>query len=170
MSCISLLLSVYKVFENVAEKYDVMNDAMSLGIHRLWKDTLLHVMNPQPGLRLLDTAGGTGTSQLCLGSSHRSLYKETYVFELLFLKICIVYQVTSLSASWNTQDRCMNGSSVRKHGPVKRHRGETSLIIMHLTRQIFRSPGRSYVTSTKKCLKLVNRGQRKRESAQVQSS
>ncbi|RVE67895.1 hypothetical protein OJAV_G00086170 [Oryzias javanicus] len=51
---------VYKVFENVAQKYDVMNDAMSLGIHRLWKDALLHVMHPQPGARLLDVAGGTG--------------------------------------------------------------------------------------------------------------
>ncbi|XP_030647749.1 2-methoxy-6-polyprenyl-1,4-benzoquinol methylase, mitochondrial [Chanos chanos] len=51
---------VYKVFESVAKKYDVMNDAMSLGIHRLWKDMLLHIMNPQPGTRLLDTAGGTG--------------------------------------------------------------------------------------------------------------
>ncbi|XP_034547827.1 2-methoxy-6-polyprenyl-1,4-benzoquinol methylase, mitochondrial [Notolabrus celidotus] len=51
---------VYKVFENVAEKYDVMNDAMSLGVHRLWKDMLLHVMHPQPGVRLLDVAGGTG--------------------------------------------------------------------------------------------------------------
>ncbi|XP_038149295.1 2-methoxy-6-polyprenyl-1,4-benzoquinol methylase, mitochondrial [Cyprinodon tularosa] len=51
---------VYKVFENVAEKYDIMNDAMSLGIHRLWKDMLLHVMHPQPGARLLDVAGGTG--------------------------------------------------------------------------------------------------------------
>ncbi|XP_044186573.1 2-methoxy-6-polyprenyl-1,4-benzoquinol methylase, mitochondrial [Thunnus albacares] len=51
---------VYKVFENVAQKYDIMNDAMSLGIHRLWKDALLHVMNPQPGARLLDVAGGTG--------------------------------------------------------------------------------------------------------------
>lgn len=51
---------VYQVFENVAEKYDVMNDAMSFGIHRLWKDFLLHVMHPQPGTRLLDVAGGTG--------------------------------------------------------------------------------------------------------------
>uniref|UniRef100_A0A3B3C2M7 Coenzyme Q5, methyltransferase n=1 Tax=Oryzias melastigma TaxID=30732 RepID=A0A3B3C2M7_ORYME len=51
---------VYKVFENVAQKSDVMNDAMSLGIHRLWKDALLHVMHPQPGARLLDVAGGTG--------------------------------------------------------------------------------------------------------------
>ncbi|XP_076006842.1 2-methoxy-6-polyprenyl-1,4-benzoquinol methylase, mitochondrial [Genypterus blacodes] len=51
---------VYKVFENVAQNYDVMNDAMSLGIHRLWKDMLMHVMHPQPGARLLDVAGGTG--------------------------------------------------------------------------------------------------------------
>ncbi|XP_057687375.1 2-methoxy-6-polyprenyl-1,4-benzoquinol methylase, mitochondrial [Corythoichthys intestinalis] len=51
---------VYKVFENVAQKYDVMNDAMSLGIHRLWKDALLHVIHPQPGACLLDVAGGTG--------------------------------------------------------------------------------------------------------------
>lgn len=58
------LLSVYKVFENVAQKYDVMNDAMSLGIHRLWKDKLLHAMHPQPGARLLDVAGGTGKAVL----------------------------------------------------------------------------------------------------------
>ncbi|XP_075881805.1 2-methoxy-6-polyprenyl-1,4-benzoquinol methylase, mitochondrial isoform X1 [Nelusetta ayraudi] len=51
---------VYKVFENVARKYDVMNDVMSFGIHRLWKDALLHVMQPQPGSLLLDVAGGTG--------------------------------------------------------------------------------------------------------------
>nr|XP_057925783.1 2-methoxy-6-polyprenyl-1,4-benzoquinol methylase, mitochondrial [Doryrhamphus excisus] len=51
---------VYQVFENVAQKYDIMNDAMSLGIHRLWKDALLHAMHPQPGTRLLDVAGGTG--------------------------------------------------------------------------------------------------------------
>ncbi|XP_034026747.1 2-methoxy-6-polyprenyl-1,4-benzoquinol methylase, mitochondrial [Thalassophryne amazonica] len=51
---------VYKVFESVAHKYDIMNDAMSLGIHRLWKDKLLHTMHPQPGARLLDMAGGTG--------------------------------------------------------------------------------------------------------------
>ncbi|XP_051925032.1 2-methoxy-6-polyprenyl-1,4-benzoquinol methylase, mitochondrial [Hippocampus zosterae] len=51
---------VYTVFENVAHKYDVMNDAMSLGIHRLWKDALLRAAHPQPGARLLDVAGGTG--------------------------------------------------------------------------------------------------------------
>ncbi|CAH2295338.1 2-methoxy-6-polyprenyl-1,4-benzoquinol methylase, mitochondrial [Pelobates cultripes] len=51
---------VYQVFENVARKYDLMNDSMSLGVHRLWKDWLIQYMNPTPGTKLLDVAGGTG--------------------------------------------------------------------------------------------------------------
>ncbi|CAG8556161.1 13328_t:CDS:10, partial [Racocetra persica] len=51
---------VGQVFTNVASKYDVMNDAMSLGIHRLWKDHFIRTMAPGPGTKLLDVAGGTG--------------------------------------------------------------------------------------------------------------
>lgn len=51
---------VYQVFESVAKKYDVMNDMMSLGIHRVWKDLLVLRMHPLPGTQLLDVAGGTG--------------------------------------------------------------------------------------------------------------
>ncbi|XP_013143900.1 PREDICTED: 2-methoxy-6-polyprenyl-1,4-benzoquinol methylase, mitochondrial [Papilio polytes] len=51
---------VHEVFETVAEKYDVMNDAMSLGIHRLWKDIFLQRLAPTHGTKLLDVAGGTG--------------------------------------------------------------------------------------------------------------
>ncbi|KAK6184221.1 hypothetical protein SNE40_006731 [Patella caerulea] len=51
---------VYKVFENVATKYDLMNDAMSAGIHRLWKDYFISKMAPTPGTQLVDVAGGTG--------------------------------------------------------------------------------------------------------------
>ncbi|XP_072043614.1 ubiquinone/menaquinone biosynthesis C-methyltransferase UbiE-like [Amphiura filiformis] len=51
---------VFDVFKNVADKYDVMNDAMSLAIHRLWKDRFMQVLAPPPGTRLLDVAGGTG--------------------------------------------------------------------------------------------------------------
>ncbi|CAH1230619.1 COQ5 [Branchiostoma lanceolatum] len=51
---------VHEVFSNVASKYDVMNDAMSLGVHRLWKDRFMQVLDPLPGTRLLDVAGGTG--------------------------------------------------------------------------------------------------------------
>lgn len=53
-------MSVYQVFESVAKKYDVMNDMMTLGIHRFWKDFLLWKMHPFPGTQLLDVAGGTG--------------------------------------------------------------------------------------------------------------
>ncbi len=51
---------VHGVFTSVASKYDVMNDAMSLGIHRLWKDAMLDWLAPRRGSRLLDVAGGTG--------------------------------------------------------------------------------------------------------------
>ena len=48
------------VFSSVAEKYDVMNDLMSMGIHRLWKQRLIQRLNPKPAMQLLDVAGGTG--------------------------------------------------------------------------------------------------------------
>lgn len=51
---------VHGVFTNVASKYDVMNDAMSMGIHRVWKDAMMDWLAPRPGQRLLDVAGGTG--------------------------------------------------------------------------------------------------------------
>lgn len=51
---------VHGVFTNVASKYDVMNDAMSLGIHRIWKDAMMDWLAPRPGTKLLDVAGGTG--------------------------------------------------------------------------------------------------------------
>jgi demethylmenaquinone methyltransferase/2-methoxy-6-polyprenyl-1,4-benzoquinol methylase len=51
---------VRQVFESVAPRYDLMNDLMSGGVHRLWKNTLVDVVNPRPGEKLLDVAGGTG--------------------------------------------------------------------------------------------------------------
>ena len=48
------------VFDSVAPSYDVMNDAMSLGIHRIWKNLTIAKLNPQPGECLIDVAGGTG--------------------------------------------------------------------------------------------------------------
>ena len=48
------------VFSNVASRYDVMNDVMSLGIHRIWKDAMMDWLAPRAGQRLLDVAGGTG--------------------------------------------------------------------------------------------------------------
>ncbi len=51
---------VHGVFTNVASKYDVMNDVMSGGIHRIWKDAMMDWLAPRAGQRLLDVAGGTG--------------------------------------------------------------------------------------------------------------
>lgn len=51
---------VHKVFKSVAPKYDLMNDLMSLYIHRIWKDHFISRLQPLPGTKLLDVAGGTG--------------------------------------------------------------------------------------------------------------
>ncbi|KAJ4709281.1 2-methoxy-6-polyprenyl-1,4-benzoquinol methylase, mitochondrial [Melia azedarach] len=51
---------VGNVFSSVASSYDLMNDLMSGGLHRLWKDRLVSMLNPFPGMKHLDVAGGTG--------------------------------------------------------------------------------------------------------------
>ena len=51
---------VRDVFERVASRYDLMNDVMSFGAHRLWKDAACAKLNPQPGETIIDCAGGTG--------------------------------------------------------------------------------------------------------------
>ena len=48
------------VFDRVASRYDLMNDVMSVGVHRVWKDMVADRLNPQPGERIIDCAGGTG--------------------------------------------------------------------------------------------------------------
>jgi demethylmenaquinone methyltransferase / 2-methoxy-6-polyprenyl-1,4-benzoquinol methylase len=51
---------VREVFSSVAQRYDVMNDLMSGGVHRLWKDAMVEWLNPRGGQAFLDVAGGTG--------------------------------------------------------------------------------------------------------------
>ena len=53
-------IKVQSVFNSVAGKYDVMNDVMSMGIHRIWKEAMMDWLAPSPGQKLLDVAGGTG--------------------------------------------------------------------------------------------------------------
>jgi demethylmenaquinone methyltransferase/2-methoxy-6-polyprenyl-1,4-benzoquinol methylase len=59
---------VRSVFDSVAPKYDVMNDLMSAGLHRIWKRYTLTVANPQPGQQVLDIAGGTGDLSLAFAA------------------------------------------------------------------------------------------------------
>jgi len=51
---------VKQVFSSVAARYDLMNDLMSAGVHRIWKDAVVEWLNPRPGWKVLDVAGGTG--------------------------------------------------------------------------------------------------------------
>ena len=51
---------VQNVFTSVASKYDIMNDVMSVGIHRIWKEAMMDWLAPRPDQKLLDVAGGTG--------------------------------------------------------------------------------------------------------------
>ena len=51
---------VREVFSSVAARYDLMNDVMSVGVHRIWKDAMVEYLNPQPDWKTVDVAGGTG--------------------------------------------------------------------------------------------------------------
>lgn len=63
---------VREVFDKVADQYDLMNDFMSFGVHRLWKDMVMVRANPQPGELLIDVAGGTGDlSRRFLGAAEK---------------------------------------------------------------------------------------------------
>ena len=52
--------NVHKIFTDVANRYDIMNDVMSIGMHRLWKNALINWLSPSSDGHLLDVAGGTG--------------------------------------------------------------------------------------------------------------
>ena len=68
---------VRALFSDVANKYDVMNDVMSMGIHRIWKEAMMDWLAPRPGQKLLDVAGGTGDVSLKFlkraGSGHATV-------------------------------------------------------------------------------------------------
>jgi demethylmenaquinone methyltransferase/2-methoxy-6-polyprenyl-1,4-benzoquinol methylase len=61
------------VFANVARRYDLMNDAMSGGMHRLWKDRFVRRVKPREGEQILDMAGGTGDIAFRLAASGASV-------------------------------------------------------------------------------------------------
>ena len=79
---------VKRVFNSVFDKYDLMNDIMSFGIHRIWKNELIHLLNPSENTKLIDVACGTGdigslflkatnnNSQiLCVDPNKKMIYK-----------------------------------------------------------------------------------------------
>jgi demethylmenaquinone methyltransferase/2-methoxy-6-polyprenyl-1,4-benzoquinol methylase len=70
---------VNSVFEKVYKKYDLMNDIMSLGIHRIWKNKLIDWMNPQPNETLIDVASGTGDVAKLFSRKYKNLSKISCV-------------------------------------------------------------------------------------------
>jgi demethylmenaquinone methyltransferase/2-methoxy-6-polyprenyl-1,4-benzoquinol methylase len=70
---------VKEVFSKVAARYDLMNDLMSAGIHRIWKDAMVEWLNPRPAWKTLDVAGGTGDIAFRIVDMARSRGGEAHV-------------------------------------------------------------------------------------------
>ncbi len=64
---------IRRVFNKIAPRYDLMNDAMSMGIHRLWKSKLVSLANPQPEQVIIDLAGGTGDIAIKMAHPNRTV-------------------------------------------------------------------------------------------------
>ena len=67
---------VREVFSSVAARYDLMNDLMSAGVHRIWKDAMVEWLGPRPGWKVLDVAGGTGDIAFRIAEMARGLSSE----------------------------------------------------------------------------------------------
>src|SRR5919205_1437247 len=99
------------VFDRVASRYDLMNDLMSVGVHRLWKEAMLDWLAPRPGLRLLDVAGGTGDIALRLldrldGQASVTLLDINYA-------MLSVGRDKALDRGWLDQVEWVNGDAER---------------------------------------------------------
>lgn len=73
---------VRQVFERVAKKYDLMNDLMSLGIHRYWKRQFIQMLPLKAGQKIIDVAGGTGDIARHIQETHPHLGLEVIVCDL----------------------------------------------------------------------------------------
>lgn len=137
----------------MAQKYDVMNDAMSFGIHRLWKDALLHVMHPQPGAQLLDMAGGTGNPP-----SACSWIKTLSWSDFNHPQPPLPPQATSPSVSWSTFVFSRRSRGGGRLAPCRLHPGNTlSRTPLQGRRTGPCALGLWSVTSTRRCWALANR-------------
>ena len=73
------------VFESVASRYDVMNDLMSLCIHRLWKHDMVNQLPLHPNANILDVAGGTGDISFLIHKKYRHLNLNNKALQTLLL-------------------------------------------------------------------------------------
>ena len=101
---------VKKLFGEVSENYDLMNDIMSLGVHRIWKNNLIDWMAPRLNYHLLDLAGGTG--DIALGFLNRGGGKAT-IADLNFQMLSVGKQKnSSISVNDNLSWLACNGENL----------------------------------------------------------
>ena len=101
---------VNKLFGEVSENYDLMNDIMSFGVHRIWKNSLLDWMAPRQSHHMLDLAGGTG--DIALGFLNRGGGKAT-IADLNFQMLSVGKQKNnSLSVNNNLSWLACNGENL----------------------------------------------------------
>ena len=67
---------VHGVFSSVASRYDLMNDAMSVGIHRLWKESMIDWLLPRQGQQFLDVAGGHGYGNVGKNEEEQAFHRN----------------------------------------------------------------------------------------------
>ena len=89
------------VFDTVAGNYDLMNDLMSAGVHRAWKQVLLDRLAPQPGQRLIDVAGGTG--DVAIGFTRRAAQRPERGRAPAEAVVCDINHAM-MAAGWDRED------------------------------------------------------------------
>ena len=92
------------VFSSVAARYDLMNDAMSGGMHRLWKDRFVRRVKPRPGELILDMAGGTGDIAFRMQSARALITVADINPEMLGVGIARAQQREIGGLSWSEQN------------------------------------------------------------------
>lgn len=100
---------VIDVFSSVAENYDLMNDLMSAGLHRLWKDVFVAHMNPRAGENILDIAGGTG--DIAIRCAERTNGKANITVCDLNHDMMRVGRDKSIDRGWLTPISWVNGNA-----------------------------------------------------------
>ena len=73
---------VQEVFDDVAQKYDLMNDIMSLGLHRLWKTRMIELINLQKNNKVLDIGSGTGDIGLKIANNDKKVKVYLYGYRI----------------------------------------------------------------------------------------
>lgn len=110
----------------MAEKYDVMNDAMSLGIHRLWKDCFINRLGPADNTQLLDVAGGTGDIAFRFLNYVKQYHKKN----------CHV-TVTDINPSMLEVGK--SRSRILQHNPETISWQEGDILLLHAWKKIYKS-------------------------------